>query len=233
MSERKAGRLSIVATPIGNPADITLRALDSLRLADAVICEELRAGSTLLKAIGVKPKELIDFNEHNETDRLQPLVQRMLQGQSLALISDCGTPVFADPGSLLIRNAAEHGIRIVPIPGPSSLMATLSILDRNIKQFYFAGFPPRDPQGRKSELRRLKEYQRPIVMMDTPYRLSRVLCDVAVIFGDGARITVALDLTLPSEEIFRGRVATALSRFKGTKREFVLVIHAGSETSQA
>src|SRR5512142_1936519 len=122
------GHLYIVATPIGNPRDITLRALDVLQEVDAVICEEYREGSTLLKKLGIS-KEVIEINEHNETDQAPQVLQRLLLQQSMALISDCGTPVFADPGATLIKLVVDSGVPVVPIPGPSSLMATLSILD--------------------------------------------------------------------------------------------------------
>jgi 16S rRNA (cytidine1402-2'-O)-methyltransferase len=225
MGENKTGMLYVVATPIGDPADITLRALETLRNVDAVICEELRTGSTLLKKIGVQTRILVDLNEHNEKTRIPEMLQMLMQGNTLALISDCGTPVFADPGSLLIREAVEYGIRVSPIPGPSSLMAALSILDRNAKQFIYAGFLARDPVGRRSELERLKRIGMTTVVMDTPYRLSAVLSDVAHIFGSGARITLAIDLTLPGEQIFRGRISNAITRYQGAKREFILIIY--------
>ncbi len=225
MGDHQIGQLYIVATPIGDPTDITLRALETLRNVDAVICEELRTGSTLLKKIGVQARILVDLNEHNERTRIPEMLQMLLQGKTLALISDCGTPVFADPGSLLIRDAVEYGIRVRPVPGPSSLMAALSILDRNARQFIYAGFLVRDPEGRRAELERLKRIDMTTVVMDTPYRLSAVLADVGRIFGAGARVTLAIDLTLPGEEIFRGKISNAITRFQGVKREFILIIH--------
>ncbi len=120
----------IVATPIGNPDDITLRALDVLRSADAVICEERRPGSTLLKKYGITPNELIPLNEHNETGEAQNIVSRLVKGETMALISDAGTPLFADPGAQLIQQAVMMGVPVSPVPGASSLMAALSIVFR-------------------------------------------------------------------------------------------------------
>src|SRR5512146_153224 len=157
------GRLYIVATPIGDPGDITLRAVDTLRQVDAVICEELREGTSLLKRLGITGREVIALNEHNEHERVPELVQRMLlSGTSMALISDCGTPVFSDPGSYLISQAAEMGIQVVPIPGPSSLVAALSILDFKLEKFIYAGFLARLPDERKRELMRLRALRMPI-----------------------------------------------------------------------
>src|SRR5512146_586416 len=119
-----SGKLYIVATPIGDPGDITLRAVETLGKADVIVCEELREGTSLLKRLGIAAREVIALNEHNEHERVPELVQRILvSGISLALISDCGTPVFSDPGAYLIQQAVDMGVPVVPIPGASSLMA--------------------------------------------------------------------------------------------------------------
>jgi 16S rRNA (cytidine1402-2'-O)-methyltransferase len=122
----KPGSLSIVATPIGHPQDITLRALDVLHSVDAVICEEARPGSTLLKRHNIQ-KPLILLNEHNENQVVPEIVQRIWKGEHLALISDCGTPIFADPGRSLLQALEESGIRVTPVPGPASLTAAISV----------------------------------------------------------------------------------------------------------
>ena len=219
------GKLYVVATPIGNPRDITLRAMDVLKEVDAVICEEQREGSTLLKKLGIE-KEILLVNEHNEQEMGPLIVQRMLlQNHSLALISDCGTPVFADPGSSLIAHLTEMGIPIVPVPGPSSLMAALSVLDFKLDRFLYAGFLPRDKEERRKALRYLRHLRIPIVIMDAPYRLVAVLDDVAATFGDGAPVTLSVDLTLPSELILRGPLKEISQRVGQRKGEFVLLIH--------
>lgn len=222
----KSGQLYIVATPIGNPADITLRAVEILRTCNAVICEELRLGATLLKKLGIPPGELIALNEHNEAERVPDLVRRMvLNGDNMALISDCGTPVFSDPGAYLIRQASEMGVQVVPVPGPSSLMAALSVLDFKPERFVFAGFLPRQPEERKRELTRLRALRMPVILMDTPYRLSALLKDVAGAFGKGHPVTVAADLTLPGEKIYRGPAGEVLQQVGERKAEFILIVH--------
>lgn len=219
------GYLYVVATPIGNPRDITLRALDILQEVDAVICEEYREGSTLLKRLGIQ-KEIIEVNEHNETTQAPLVVERLvLQQQSLALISDCGTPVFADPGATLIKQLVEHGVPVVPVPGASSLMATLSVLDVKLDRFIYAGFLPRDRTERKKALKHLRSTRFPIILMDAPYRLAALLADLAEAYGGGAAITLAMDLTLSNETIFRGTISEAEKSIGQRKSEFVLIVH--------
>jgi 16S rRNA (cytidine1402-2'-O)-methyltransferase len=220
----KPGTLSIVATPIGNPGDITLRAIEVLKSVDAIICEEYKPGSTLLKKLGIPEKELVLLNEHNEQVCAADLLMRLLNGQNLALISDCGTPVFSDPGAYLIQLAAGSGVQVSPIPGASSLMAAMSVLDFKLGQFYFAGFLPRDPDVRRKELTRLRGLKIPVVLMDTPYRLKALLEDVGKVFGRQAFVTVALDLTLPSEVVLRGGAAEVLNKVGSRKGEFIMVV---------
>jgi 16S rRNA (cytidine1402-2'-O)-methyltransferase len=221
------GILYIVATHIGHPKDITLRAVETLQNCDAVICEAMREGSTLLKSIGISGKEIILLNEHNEADQTQEILMRLINGQNLAMVSDCGTPVFADPGHYLLRKASQSGIRTIPIPGPSSLMAALSVLDFEPKRFVFGGFLPRDPDSRRQELTRLREFGMPVVLMDTPYRLTALLQDIAKVFGRNAAVTLAADLTLPEEKILRGPISELLSLQLGKKSEFILIVHNG------
>ena len=218
------GRLYIVATPIGNPRDITLRALDVLQEVDAVICEEYREGSTLLKKLGIT-KEIIELNEHNESELTPQVTLRLQQNQALALISDCGTPVFADPGATLIHRVVEEGIQVVPIPGPSSLMATLSVMDFKLDRFIYAGFLPRDREERKKALKHLRLTRFPIVLMDAPYRLGPLLGDLDAVYGGTTNITLAMDITLPNELIFRGTLTEAIKNLSGRKSEFVIIVH--------
>lgn len=221
----KIGKLYIVATPIGNYQDITLRAIEILKSVDAVICEEIREGTSLLRKLDIQPRELLNLNEHNEIDAVPGLLLRLVNGQNLALITDCGTPVFADPGHTLIQAAHESSIPVIPVPGPSSLTAALSILDFSPKQFYFAGFLPPKPDPRRAELLRLRALRIPVILMDTPYRLAALLQDVAKAFGKNHIITLAVDLTQPSERIFRGTVEEVLRQVGTRKAEFILVIH--------
>ncbi len=221
----KAGILYIVATPIGNPQDITLRAVKLLGEVDAVICEERRQGSTLLKQLGITPRALIPLNEHNEQFDSAALVQRILSGENMALISDAGTPVFADPGADLIRQAVDFGIRVSPLPGASSLMALLSVVDFKLEQFVYAGFLSRTPEERRRELGRYLKLNLPVVIMDTPYRLNNLLEDIEKIGGKNCRLTLGMDLTMPGETILRGSIGDIRRQTQGRKAEFILIIH--------
>jgi 16S rRNA (cytidine1402-2'-O)-methyltransferase len=225
MPAKTSGTLSIVATPIGNPDDISLRAINTLRAADVIICEELRVGTSLLKRLGIEPKEILLLNEHNEEEQASQIALRLVQGQNMALISDTGTPVFADPGSLLISIASGYGVPVVPIPGANSIIAALSILDFKLEQFVFGGFLPREPEKRRAELTRLRGLRMPVVLMDTPYRLGALLEDVAKTFGPGQPVTVACDLTQSNEIIYRGSASSVRKQVNQKKAEFVLIVH--------
>ncbi|MBI9044516.1 MAG: 16S rRNA (cytidine(1402)-2'-O)-methyltransferase [Anaerolineaceae bacterium] len=218
-------RLYIVATPIGNIKDITLRAIEVLESVDVIICEEYKQGSKLLKRLGIKYKELFSINEHNEKENTQEIMIRMAQGDSCALISDCGTPVFADPGAYLIREISQAGFVVQPIPGASSLMAALSILDIRLKDFYFAGFLPRKTDERNKELKRLRTMTTSLVIMDTPYRLSKSLKEIIDNFGKNQKITLACNLTQSDEAIYRGTAAEIFKEVKDKKMEFMLIVH--------
>ena len=218
------GTLYVVATPIGNWGDITLRAIETLKSVDAVICEELREGSTLMKRLGITPKELITLNEHNENEKVSELVIRLAQNQSFALVSDCGTPGFADPGNMLVSQALDMGFNIVPVPGVSSVMAALSVLGERLDQFVFGGFLPRDPEARRRELTRLRGLRMPVILMDTPYRMGQLLDDVAKAFGKGQKVTLACDLTLAGEHIYRGSAGEVRQQIKDKKAEFILIV---------
>jgi len=220
-----AGKLYIVATPIGNPRDITLRALDILKSVDGIICEERREGSTLLKRLDIPERELVTLNEHNEAEAAADLVIRMFKGKNFALISDAGTPVFADPGAYLIQEATLSGLQVVPVPGPSSLMAALSILDFKIEKFVYGGFLSRVPDQRRQDLTRLRGLRMPVVLMDTPYRLASLLDDVEKTFGKGQKLTLGFNLTLDTEIILRGTPAEVKKAIGPRKGEFILILH--------
>ncbi|WP_299028479.1 16S rRNA (cytidine(1402)-2'-O)-methyltransferase [uncultured Thermanaerothrix sp.] len=222
---KQLGTLYIVATPLGHPKDITLRAVEILNQVDGIICEEIRQAKRLLHQLNLPDKPLYPLNEHNEAQQAPMLVSLLQEGQQLALISDCGTPVFSDPGALLIHQAVVMGVTVKPIPGPSSLMAALSVVDMPIEQFVFGGFLPRKPEKRRQALQKLKAIGLPIVLMDAPYRLITLLQEVERLFGSEIPITLALDLTLPQENILRGSLHSVLKTLKTRKAEFVLIIH--------
>ena len=213
-----------MATPIGDPKDITLRALDILKKVDAVICEEYRQGSRLLHRLEIE-NELIPLNEHNEAQEAANITARIARGANMAIISDAGTPVFADPGQHLLKLLYQMDIPVSPVPGPASLMAALSLCDFSIDRFVFAGFPPRKSQHRQDFLEKFTAESVPVILMDTPYRLTKLLEEVRAIFGPHQQILLACDLTQKSEAVYRGRIGEVLPRVSGQKHEFILVLN--------
>ena len=220
---KPAGKLYVVATPIGNAGDITTRAIETLAHADVILCEEHRNGSRLLKSLGIA-KPLLELNEHNEAERIQEVLLMLAQGQTLALISDCGTPVFSDPGKKLLQLLYEMNIPVTPLPGASSLMAALSVCPFDLEEFLFIGFLPVKTDQRQKRLSQLKYSNYPLVLMDTPYRMQRLLQEVQQSFGKKQNIFLACDLTMPEERLYLGPVDEILTRIQNRKAEFILIL---------
>jgi 16S rRNA (cytidine1402-2'-O)-methyltransferase len=220
-----AGILFLVATPIGNWEDITLRALRVLKEVDLVVFEERKEGSRLLRHYGIE-KPVESLNEHNEAAATQTILNRIKSGSSVALISDAGTPVFSDPGQTLVKCALDLGFRVVPVPGASSLMPALIVSGFPIREFLFQGFLSPKRERRVAELQKMKREMRTVVLMEAPYRLVQLVRDIAEVFGESRRICVAFDLTLPTEEIFHGSAPELYKRFLKEQRkgEFVLLL---------
>jgi len=224
----ESGTLYIVATPIGNPQDITLRAIEVLRSADIVVCEERKEGARLMHQLGIT-KELVLLNEHNERnedEQVQELITMLREGKSLALISDCGTPLIADPGNILVSMAIDFKIPIVPVPGVNSFITALTVSGFDTRQFIFRGMLSAKTDERKRELRLLRNEKRTIILFDAPYRLERLISELAATFGDSREAIVALDLTLPKEAVLRGTLNEiyAMVQGKNWKREFIVVL---------
>ncbi len=219
-------KLYIVSTPIGNYEDISLRAINVLKSVDFIICEEFKEARRLLSHYQIE-KELHSLNEHNEKEASQEIFQKIKEGNSAALISDCGTPLFSDPGNLLVQMCINAKIDVAAIPGASSLLPALVGSGFNLDKFYYYGWLSPKSEIRKKELLRLKSVKEIIVLMETPYRLKAILADVSKIFGTSTKIVVAFDLTLPTEKYFRGTVSEILKLVseKNLKGEFVLIIN--------
>lgn len=220
------GKLYLVSTPIGNYDDITLRALNTLKSADFIICEEFKEARRLLSQYKIE-KELLSLNEHNESESANDILLRIVQGESAALISDCGTPLFSDPGHLLVDICISQKIEVVPIPGANSLLPALTGSGFDFEKFYFYGWLSPKKDERRGELVKLKGVNEVIVLMDTPYRLKTLLIDVQKIFGPGLRVALGYNLTMKDEKFFRGTVSQVLetAEKRQLKGEFVLVIN--------
>jgi len=218
-------KLYLAATPIGNYADITLRALETLKSVDFIICEEFKEARRLLAYYKIE-KELVSLNEHNEKEEAAGVVDRLAEGKTAALISDCGTPLFSDPGHYLVDLCVAKKIEVVPLPGASSLLPALTGSGLNFEKFYYYGWLSPKKDIRLQELIKLKSIKSVLVILDTPYRLRQLLADVQKAFGPKKNIVVAFNLTVDGEEFFRGEVSSILKMAdeRKLKGEFVLLI---------
>lgn len=221
----RPGTLYVVATPIGNLEDITMRALRVLREVGLIAAEDTRHSRKLLNHFGIRTA-LISCHEHNEQQRQEALVGRLLGGTSIALISDAGTPAIADPGYRLVRACHAAGVPVVPVPGPSALLTALSAAGEPTDRFVFEGFLPARAKAREETLQSLRDEPRTVICYETPHRLLAALRAVLAVWGAERPLVVARELTKLHEELFRGTVAEALDHF-GTapvRGELVLIL---------
>lgn len=227
------GILYIVATPIGNLEDITLRAIRTLREADVIAAEDTRHTQVLLKHFAINTP-LTSFHEHNERAKTAQLVTRLERGESIALVSDAGTPAISDPGYRLVVAAIGAGIRVIPIAGPSALIAALSAAGLPTDGFDFRGFLPARKQERRSTLQELRDGRYTMVFYETPHRLQESLDDVREILGD-RRMVLAREVTKLHEEFLRGRISEVIGEVsrREIRGEMTLVIEGCSDSNAA
>ncbi|HXH03903.1 MAG TPA: 16S rRNA (cytidine(1402)-2'-O)-methyltransferase [Candidatus Competibacteraceae bacterium] len=221
------GVLYIVATPIGNLGDITHRALEVLAGVARVAAEDTRHSRRLLAHYGID-KPLISLHEHNERARLQRILEALQTGEAVALISDAGTPLISDPGFPLVRAVRERGFKVVPVPGPSSLLAALCASGLPTDRFVFEGFLPAKAAARRQRLLELREESRTLVLFESSHRITATLAELASIFGNERQAVVARELTKLYEEIHGdtlGQLCTWLAADGNRQRgEFVVVV---------
>jgi 16S rRNA (cytidine1402-2'-O)-methyltransferase len=227
------GILYIVATPIGNLEDITLRAIRTLKEADIIAAEDTRHTQVLLKHFAINTP-LTSFHEHNERAKTAQLVTRLERGESIALVSDAGTPAISDPGYRLVVAAIGAGIRVIPIAGPSALIAALSAAGLPTDGFDFRGFLPARKQERRSKLQELRDGRYTMVFYETPHRLQESLDDVREILGD-RRMVLAREVTKLHEEFLRGRISEVIGEVsrREIRGEMTLVIEGCSDSNAA
>ena len=218
-------KLYIVSTPIGNYEDITLRAIRLIKECDLLICEEYKEARRLLSHFKIQ-KELIALNEHNEKEVTDEIIIQIKEGKSAALISDCGTPLFSDPGHYLVKVAIQNKIDIVPVPGASSLLAALVGSGMDFEKFYYYGWLSPKKEIRRKQLYDLRKIKDTIVILDTPYRLQSLLEDVTKIIGENVSVVLAYELTKEKEKFYRGNAQNILRAIErdNLKGEFVLII---------
>ena len=200
------GRLQVVATPIGNLGDVSARTRQALESATAIAAEDTRHTGTLLQSLGIS-KPLLSLHAHNETQRVPELLARLTAGETIALVSDAGTPLLSDPGYELVRAAAEAGVEIEAIPGPSAITAALAVAGLPVNRFCFEGFLPTREGERRAHLAQLAGETRTLVFFEAPHRIAATLADLAAELGGERRAVVARELTKAHETIYRGALA--------------------------
>jgi 16S rRNA (cytidine1402-2'-O)-methyltransferase len=206
-----AGRLQVVATPIGNLADLSPRAREALAAADVIAAEDTRHTGTLLKRLGLA-KPLLSLHEHNESQRASALLARLAAGETIALVSDAGTPLLSDPGFELVRRAAQAGFEVSAIPGPSAVTTALSAAGLPTDRFCFEGFLPARPRERRAALATLAHERRTLVFFEAPHRIAAALADLAAEFGAARRVVLARELTKAHETLYRGTLGELAAR---------------------
>ena len=218
--------LFLVATPIGNLGDITVRALEVLKSVDVIACEDTRHSLHLLRHYGIE-KPLVSYHEHNEAKRTAELIEQLAQGKKVAIISDAGMPGISDPGHRLLRACQARGVTYTVIPGASSLLTGLIGSGFSAEQFFYGGFIPVKSGGRERDLRAAAEREETTVFFESPHRILKTLDAAVPIFGD-RQICVARELTKTFEEYRRGTAAELLAHYTAhpAKGEIVLVIAA-------
>ena len=218
------GTLYIVATPIGNLADITLRAIDTLKTVNMIAAEDTRHTKILLDKYGVKAPTTSYF-EYNKIQKSEYILKLLKEGKSIALVSDAGTPGISDPGYKIIRLCIDNEIPVVPIPGPSGLIAALTISGKTTDKFTFEGFLSNKSAKRKNQLKKLKTEERTVVLYESPHRFLKLLKDILEIYGD-VEVVVARELTKKFEEVRRGKILALLEHFTANRPrgEFIVII---------
>ncbi len=235
----RAGVLFLVATPIGNLADLSPRARDTLRDADWLLAEDTRHTSQLLSACGIvrPPGTTESLHEHNELARVSRVIERLRSGDRVALVSDAGTPLVSDPGAPLVRAAAEVGIEIVAVPGPCAAIAALCLSGLPAERFAFEGFLPAKSSARVKALQELLTEQRTLVFYEAPHRLQDSLADLVQVFGADRQAAIAREITKKFESTYRGTLGALGQRAAEdpdmSRGEIVLVVHGAGPPATA
>jgi 16S rRNA (cytidine1402-2'-O)-methyltransferase len=221
------GLLYIVATPIGNLGDITIRALDVLKNVDFIACEDTRQTMKLLSHYGVKTKCLV-YHDHSKEKEIQKIIDILLSGKNVAVVSDAGTPLISDPGYSIINQAIASQIPVVPIPGACAAIAALSVAGISSDSFVFLGFLPNSQKHRKDKLEEYATVKSTLITYESPKRIKELLTDIHLVLGD-RQVVLARELTKLYEEVRRGKVSELLSEIEELKGECVVIIEGAQD----
>lgn len=224
------GKLYIVATPIGNLEDITIRALKILKEVDLIAAEDTRQTLKLLNHFEIS-KPLISYYRHNEDIKSEKIIKELLNGKNIALVSDAGTPGISDPGEELVKNAIENNINIVPIPGACAFVNALIISGINTKEFVFYGFLPMNKKNRKEKLEEISKENKTVILYEAPHKIRNTLQDLYNTLGN-IECAISRELTKIHEECTRGTLSELLEKYEQPKGEFVIILNLNKKVSE-
>ncbi len=225
-----AGELYIVATPIGNLEDITLRAIRTLKEVDIIAAEDTRQTLKLLNHLEIS-KPLISYHRHNEEIKTKELINKLLEGKNIALVSDAGTPVISDPGGEIVKEAIKEEIKIIPIPGPCALITALIASGMDAKEFTFIGFLPQNKKNRKEKLEQIKNAENTLILYEAPHKLLQTLEELKSII-DKRKVVLARELTKIHEEFKMGTIEELQKNIINPKGEYVIIIEKNEKTKE-
>lgn len=226
------GILYLVATPIGNLDDISVRALNTLREADLIACEDTRHSMKLFNHFNIS-KPLTSYHEHNKQEKGEYIIEKLLSGENVALVTDAGTPAISDPGEDLVKKCIENEIRVVSVPGPAALINALVVSGQNTQRFAFEGFLSMNRKNRYEHLNSIADDERTLIFHEAPHKLTRTLADMLEIFGDRS-ISIVKEITKIHESCMKTTLSEAVAYFENVppKGEYVLVV-AGKDRAKA
>lgn len=223
--------LYLIPTPIGNMEDITMRALNILKLVDVIFCEDTRVTGQLLKYYDIN-KKLISSHNFNESKNINKLLDYLNNGSNVGLVSDRGTPIISDPGFELAKCAIDNGFNVVSLPGATALIPALTSSGISPMPFYYYGFLNNKDSARKKELETLKNIEATLIIYEAPHRINKTLKDLGNILGNNRKIAISREITKKYEEIYRGTIEELINQNNDYKGELVLVIEGNKETIQ-
>ena len=224
------GKLYVVATPIGNLDDITLRAINILKEVDIIIAEDTRHSLKLLNHLNIS-KPLISYHRHNEEIKKEMIINKLKEGNNIALISDAGTPVISDPGEVIVKEALKENIEVIPIPGACALITALMGAGVSTKNFLFIGFLSLNKKLRTKELEKIKKENSTIILYEAPHKIKNTLNDLKNYVAD-RNIVVARELTKIHEEFVRGKINDIIEKIDNPKGEYIIIIDSNEEKDE-
>lgn len=223
--------LYLIPTPIGNMEDITIRAVNTLKMVDVVFCEDTRVTGQLLKYLDIS-KKLISSHNYNEANNKQKLLEYLSSGSNVGLVSDRGTPIISDPGYELAKFAIEEGYNVVSLPGATALIPALTSSGINPMPFYYYGFLQARDSARRKELEFLKNIDATLILYEAPHRINKTLKDLGNILGNNRKISISREITKKYEEVYRGTIQELIEQNNEYKGELVVVVEGNKSTTE-